>query len=74
MRFRPHSERSTAFQKCVMSLNALHGACKPSSPWQNGIIERSYRTDNEELFDVMQFDSSEERRYQLRLFEMYYAH
>lgn len=74
MRYSAHPERHTTFQKCVMALDMIHGTCKPRSPWQNGIIERSHRTDNEELFDVMQFADSEERRYQLRLFEMHYSH
>jgi len=73
MRFAYHSDRVNAFQKCLMSLDIIHGTCKPRSPWQNGIIERSHRTDNEELFNLMRFSDPEERRYQLRLWEMYYA-
>jgi transposase InsO family protein len=73
LRFSYHPERTTAFQKCLMALDILHGTCKPRSPWQNGIIERSHRTDNEELFEVMHFSDPEERRLQLRLWEMYYA-
>ncbi len=74
MRYTAHPERNTAFQKCVMALDMIHGTCKSRSPWQNGIIERSHRTDNEELFDIMHFIDSEDCRYQLRLFEMYYSH
>lgn len=73
MRYTAHKERHTAFQKRLMSLDIIHGTCKPRSPWQNGIIERSHRTDNEELFDVLRFSDSEERCYQLRLWEMHYA-
>ena len=52
----------------------IHGLSQRASPWQNGFIERSHRTDNEELFEVLDFESSEERRYNLRLWEMYYNH
>jgi transposase InsO family protein len=74
MRFTAHPDRTTAFQDLVRSPDMIHGMCKPRSPWQNGIIERSHRTDNEELFHILKFHDSEERRYQLRLFEMYYAY
>lgn len=73
MRYTTHPERQTAFQKCLTALGMMHGTCKSRSPWQNGIVERSHRTDNEELFNIMHFTDSEERRYQLRLFEMYYS-
>lgn len=38
----------------------------------NGIIEKSNHTDNEECFHQIRFTSSEERRYQHRLWEMHY--
>ena len=72
MRFTAHPERPTAFQQRVLALDLLHGTCRPRSPWQNGIVERSHRTDNEECFHVLTFHDNEERRYQHRLFEMYY--
>ena len=36
----------------------------PGPPWQNG---------SEELFNALHFQDAEERRYQLRLYEMHYA-
>lgn len=72
MRFTPHPQRQTAFEKKVAALGFLHGLCKKGSPWQNGIIERSHRTDNDELFHQLHFVSPEERRYQLCLWEMQY--
>lgn len=72
MRYTAHPERRTAFQRLVAARALLHGTSAPRSPWQNGIIERSHRTDNEELFHVLRFTDPEERRYQLRLYEMYY--
>jgi hypothetical protein len=73
MRFSAHPERKTAFQCFILDMDLLHGTCRPGKPWQNGIIERSHRTDNEELFQAMRFQDSEERRYQLRLWENSYA-
>jgi transposase InsO family protein len=65
-------ERKTAFEQKVASLGLRHYRIARCSPWQNGFIERSNRTDNEECFCCQQFSSSEERRYVHRLFEMYY--
>jgi transposase InsO family protein len=72
MKNTPHPERRTAFQKAVKSLGLAHATIDPGKPWQNGFIERSNRTDNDELFNDTRFSSSEERRYQHRLWEMYY--
>lgn len=72
MKFSAHPERKTAFERLVLEIDLIHGKCHPGAPWQNGIVERSHRTDNEELFDRMTFQSSEERRYKLRLWEHEY--
>jgi len=67
-----HPERKTGFERKVAELALWHVSRKPASPWQNGIVERSHRTDNEELFHFIRFASSEERRYQLKLWEYEY--
>ena len=72
MRFSAHPERRSAFEQTVAALDLLHGRSRPGCPWQNGIIERSHRTDNEELFHCQRFTNSEERRYQLCLWEQEY--
>ena len=72
MRLTTHPERMCAFERYLKEQGWLHGKCKPHSPWQNGIIERSHRTDNEELFHCFRFGSSEERKYQLKLWEQEY--
>jgi transposase InsO family protein len=72
MRLSAHPERKSAFEQKAASLNLIHGKCRPGRPWQNGIIERSHRTDNEELFHQMHFTDSEMRRYQLKLWEFEY--
>jgi transposase InsO family protein len=72
MKFSAHPERKSAFEKLVAQLQLIHGKCEPGSPWQNGIVERSHRTDNEELFCTMRFTDSETRKYQLKLWEFEY--
>jgi hypothetical protein len=73
MRFTAHPDRKTRFEKFVVDeWGFIHGKSRPHCPWQNAMIERSHRTDNEELFNLIEFESPEERRYQLRLWEMWY--
>lgn len=72
MKLSAHPERATAFQRLIFDLDLLHGTIRPGCPWQNAMIERSNRTDNEELFHRMRFEDSESRRYHLRLWENYY--
>ena len=67
MRLSAHPERKTAFDRLAEGLGLIHGLCERGSPWQNAIVDRSHRTDNEELFDRIKFTSSEERRYLLKL-------
>ena len=71
MAYSAHPDRKTAFEQQVRVLGLRHFRIALRSPWQNGFIERSNRTDNEECFRVVPFGSSEERLYQHRLFEMY---
>jgi len=67
-----HPERRCAFERRVAELDLLHGTIKPGCPWQNAMIERSNRTDNDEFFHRMRFTSEEERCYYLRLWEDHY--
>jgi transposase InsO family protein len=73
MKYTAHPERKTAFEQEVQQLGRLHGTIRKGSPWQNAMIERSNRTDNEERFRRQHFTSPEERRYHLRLWEMEYS-
>ena len=72
MKYTAHPERRTAFTKEIEKNDRIHALIKRASPWRNGIIERSNRTDNEECFHQIRFTSSEHRRYQHRLWEMHY--
>lgn len=72
MAYTAHPERQTAFEQTLKELGLTHMRIARRSPWQNGFIERSNRTDNDECFNRQTFGSSEERRYQHRLWEMHY--
>jgi transposase InsO family protein len=72
MRFSAHPERKSTFERLLDKMGLIHGKCKPGCPWQNGIVERSHRIDNEELFQVMRFPDPEMRRYQLKLWDCEY--
>lgn len=66
----------------VKSLHALDMACRehgikhylidPGKPAQNGTVERSHREDQEKLYDQYSFNSEEDLRYHVRLWNMYY--
>ena len=72
MAYTAHPERQTAFERTIARLGLRHWRIACRSPWQNGIIERSNRTDNDECFHRQTFSSSEERQYVHRLWEMFY--
>ena len=72
MAYTAHPERKTSFERTVAALGLRHWRIARHSPWQNGIIERSNRTDNDECFHREEFTCSEHRRYRHRLWEMHY--
>lgn len=72
MEYTAHPERRTAFEQTVRDLGLKHMRIERRSPWQNGFIERSNRTDNDECFHREEFTCSEHRRYRHRLWEMHY--
>ena len=74
MKYSAYPERRTAFQKRVEASGLLHTLIPKGSPWRNGFIERSNRTDNDEFFHRYRFRCSEERRYYFRLWEGFYNH
>ena len=65
MRYTAHPERTTGFTKTLEARGCLHALIPPGKPWRNGFIERSNRTDKEELFTRLRFIDAEDRRYQL---------
>ena len=72
MKYAYPSEYKTAFTKNVEADGRIHALIPKGQPWKNGFIERANRTDNDNLFHKIRFTSSEERKYQLRLWEMEY--
>lgn len=66
-----HPKRKTAFEKSLLKYRLKHGRSRPYAPWQNGFVERSHRSDNEELFHLQRFASSDERTYQRWLYNAY---
>jgi transposase InsO family protein len=49
-----------------------HYLIDPGKPAQNGKVERSHRSDQECFYNRTKFDTIEELRYKLRLWNMYY--
>lgn len=72
MKYTHHPDRKTAFTKAVEASGRFHALIPKGKPWRNGFIERSNRTDNDELFHHFRFSSSEERKYYLKLWEYEY--
>lgn len=72
MKYARYRDRKTAFTRTAQANEIIHALIPKGKPWYNGFIERSNRTDNEALFHRKQFSNSEERKYYLRLWEMYY--
>lgn len=53
-------------------LDIEHYLIDPGKPAQNGNVERSHRSDQESFYDRVEFNSLEELRYNLKLWNMYY--
>ena len=63
MKYAYHSNYKTAFAKRVEADGRIHALIPKGKPWENGFIERSNRTDNDNLFHKIKFVDSEERKY-----------
>lgn len=53
-------------------LDIQHYLIDPGKPAQNGRVERSHRSDQEQFYDQIKFRTFEELRYKLKLWNMYY--
>ncbi|MDD4606806.1 MAG: integrase core domain-containing protein [Patescibacteria group bacterium] len=53
-------------------LNIQHYLIDPGKPAQNGHVERSHRTDQEQFYNQVKFNSFEELKYKIKLWNMYY--
>lgn len=60
------------FDKLCSKYGMIHYLIDPGKPQQNGTVERSHRSDQESFYDTIKFESEEELKYKLRLWNMYY--
>ena len=51
------TNKKTRFEKYLEKLDIKHKRIRPYSPWQNGIVERSHRIDNELFYSKRRFKS-----------------
>lgn len=51
------TQKKTRFEKQLKNLEIKHHRIRPYSPWQNGIVERSHRIDNELFYNKRRFRS-----------------
>jgi len=56
------TQKKTRFEIFLEKLGIKHRRIRPYSPWQNGIVERSHRIDNELFYSKRRFRSYEEMR------------
>lgn len=54
------NEKQSAFEKVLKELNINYIRTRPYSPWQNGVVERSHKIDNELFYSKHRFSSEEE--------------
>lgn len=65
------TNKKTRFEKYLEKFGIKHKRIRPYSPWQNGIVERSHRIDNELFYSRRRFSSYKQmeksfRRYSRR--------
>lgn len=60
------------FDKLCQSKNIIHYLIDPGKPAQNGKVERSHRTDQEMFYNRNKFNTLEELKNKIKLWNMYY--
>jgi transposase len=66
------TNRKTRFEIYLQKLGIKHHRIRPYSPWQNGIVERSHRMDNELFYSKRRFSSFEEMKKAFRRYNNRY--
>jgi hypothetical protein len=61
-----------AFDSVCNKYGLIHYLIDPGKPAQNGCVERSHRTDQEQFYDEVDFKSINELRLKIRLWNMHY--
>lgn len=64
-------QKKSLFEKVMKKLGIEYIRTRPYSPWQNGVVERSHKIDNEPFYSRRRFKSEEEmyksfKRYSIR--------
>ena len=64
-------QKESVFEKVVRNLGIEHIRTRPYSPWQNGVVERSHKIDNELFYSKRRFKNEMEmyksfKRYSIR--------
>lgn len=67
--FNPHLH---GFDRLCNNLNIAHYLIDPGKPAQNGKVERSHRSDQEKFYDQVSYNTLEELKYKIKLWNMYY--
>jgi transposase InsO family protein len=68
----PLNPKIHAFDLKCQKENIIHYLIDPGKPAQNGKVERSHRSDQESFYDHVKFNTVEELRYKLKLWNMHY--
>jgi len=68
----PFNPKIHAFDLTCQKRNIIHYLIDPGKPAQNGKVERSHRSDQETFYDQVDFNTLEELKYKLKLWNMYY--
>lgn len=68
----PEHPRLHPLDLVCQKLDIEHYLIDPGKPAQNGKVERSHRTDQEHFYDEVNYDTVEELKLKLRLWNMYY--
>lgn len=68
----PLNPRIHALDLKCQEENIIHYLIDPGKPAQNGKVERSHRSDQESFYDQVKFNTAEELKYKLKLWNMYY--
>ena len=53
-------QKRSLFERVIESLRIEYIRTRPYSPWQNGVVERSHKIDNELFYSRRRFKSEEE--------------
>ena len=54
------TDKESRFEKQLKEMGIKHKRTRPYSPWQNGVVERSHRIDNELFYNKRRFSSYKE--------------